>query len=218
MNKCVSYIRVSGKGQDLYGTGKERQKDKIYKFCNENDYDNIKTFYDTITGTKEYRKGLNECLDYMKENNISYLIIETLNRLSRELIIQESIIKGLEKNNIQLVSVKEGNIIDISIERKMIRQILGSVSEYQKDEIVEKLRYSREKIRKEKGKCEGRKGYNEVSIEVVRKIKELRRKKKGNPKRMSFSKICFEMNRLGYKTLSNKPFQKHHIQYILSNC
>jgi hypothetical protein len=51
---------------------------------------------------------------------------------------------------------------------KLIRQILGAVSEFDKAMIVAKLRGARERVRRTKGKCEGRKSYQEARPETVR--------------------------------------------------
>ena len=41
--------------------------------------------------------------------------------------------------------------------RKMMRQIAGAFAEYEKARLVSKLRHARERVRQEKGKCDGRK-------------------------------------------------------------
>ena len=38
-----------------------------------------------------------------------------------------------------------------------MRQIAGAFAEYEKARLVSKLRHARERVRQEKGKCEGRK-------------------------------------------------------------
>ena len=44
---------------------------------------------------------------------------------------------------------------------KLIRQILGAVSEFDKAMIVAKLKGARDRLRRTQGKCEGRKAYAE---------------------------------------------------------
>ena len=50
--------------------------------------------------------------------------------------------------------------------RKMTRQIAGAFHEYEKARLVAKLRAARERTRKAKGKCEGRKSWAEVNPEL----------------------------------------------------
>jgi hypothetical protein len=71
---------------------------------------------------------------------------------------------------------------------KMIRQILGAVAEYQKDDLIAKLKGARDrkkKINKESktiltingdGKCEGRKSYVQTDPELIQLAKKLSRK------------------------------------------
>ena len=43
-----------------------------------------------------------------------------------------------------------------------MRQIAGAFAEYEKARLVSKLRHARERVRQEKGKCEGRKPHGEL--------------------------------------------------------
>ena len=43
-----------------------------------------------------------------------------------------------------------------------MRQIAGAFAEYEKARLVSKLRHARERLRQEKGKCEGRKPHGEL--------------------------------------------------------
>src|SRR5262249_26012537 len=58
----------------------------------------------------------------------------------------------------------------------MVRQILGAVSQFEKAALVEKLRRARQRVRAERGRCEGRKP---VPVEIVGEAKRLHRQ---NPK------------------------------------
>jgi hypothetical protein len=62
---------------------------------------------------------------------------------------------------------------------KLIRQILGAISEFHKAMTVAKLRGARERKRREVGKCEGRKSHAEARPELVALVRQLRRPKGG---------------------------------------
>ena len=72
---------------------------------------------------------------------------------------------------------------------KMVRQILGAVSEFEKNSIVLKLRTARKRMKAELGRCEGRKPYGdrEGEPEIIALMKSLRRKRP-NQKRMSYDR------------------------------
>lgn len=46
--------------------------------------------------------------------------------------------------------------------RKLVRQLLGAISEWDKDSTVQKLRSARQRIRKREGKCEGQKAFGDL--------------------------------------------------------
>jgi hypothetical protein len=61
----------------------------------------------------------------------------------------------------------------------------GAFAEYEKARLVSKLRHARERIRHEKGKCEGRKPHVELRPEAVALAKRLNRASPKTGKRMS---------------------------------
>jgi hypothetical protein len=66
---------------------------------------------------------------------------------------------------------------------KLIRQILGAVAEFDKAMIVAKLNGARDRVRRERGKCEGRKSYAEQDggQELVALARQLHRNSNGRP-------------------------------------
>ena len=60
-----------------------------------------------------------------------------------------------------------------------MRQIAGAFAEYEKARLVSKLRHARDRVRKERGKCEGRKSHAELHPDVVAEAKRLRRASSG---------------------------------------
>jgi hypothetical protein len=63
-------------------------------------------------------------------------------------------------------------------------------SEYEKARLVAKLRHARERQRKERGKCEGRKSHSEARPEVVALAKRLRRASPKTGERASYRDIA----------------------------
>src|SRR5271169_2582738 len=66
---------------------------------------------------------------------------------------------------------------------KLIRQILGAVSEFDKAMTVAKLKGARDRVRRAQGKCEGRKAYAERKggHELVALARQLRGNLDGQP-------------------------------------
>src|SRR5712671_3021032 len=85
-----------------------------------------------------------------------------------------------------------GSFIDDTPTAKLVRQVLGAISEFDKAMTVAKLRGARERKRRDVGKCEGRKSHAELNPELVALAKRLRRAKpKGG--RMSLRAISAEL-------------------------
>ena len=214
---CFGYVRVSGKGQ-IEGDGFARQEKAITDYAKINELTVERVYREEgISGTIEDRPALAEMFIDLEENGhmVKIVIIEKIDRLARDLMIQESIIRDFKKNGFDLISVYEGkDLLSNDPTRELIRQVLGAFSQYEKRMIVAKLRAARERIKKREGKCEGRKGYRELMPEVIKEIKKLRKKRKGLPP-MSYRKIAGELNMRGLTTITGKPFTGQNIQNIL---
>ena len=88
---------------------------------------------------------------------------------------------------------------------KLIRQILGAVSEFDKAMIVAKLKGARDRARRAHGKCEGRKAYAERErwARASRCGGQLRGNSSGRPQ--SLRKIAANLAQRGYITPSGRP-------------
>ena len=215
--KCFGYVRVSGKGQ-VDGDGFDRQEKAIVDFAKAHNLAVEKIYREEgISGTIEDRPSLAEMLVDLEENGhgVKTVIIEKLDRLARDLMVQESIIRDFQKHGFSLVSALEGkDLLSDDPTRQLIRQVLGAFSQYEKQMIVAKLKAARDRIKKRIGKCEGRKSYHEAAPEVISEIRRLRRKRK-ELRCMTYSRIADELNRQGTLTVTGKPFTGQNIQNIL---
>ena len=215
--KCFAYVRVSGKGQ-VNGDGFTRQLEAIREYATKNGLEVIKVYRDEgVSGTLEERPALTAMLIDLELNGhgVKTVIVEKVDRLARDLMIQEIIVNGLKKKGFDLISVHEGrDLLDDDPTRKLIRQVMGAIAEYDKSMTVMKLRVARERQRKLHGKCEGRKSYSEVQPEVLRELKRLRRKRKGTG-RLSYRLIAETMNEQGMTNLSGQAFTATNVAYLL---
>ena len=87
-----------------------------------------------------------------------------------------------------------------------MRQIAGAFAEYEKARLVSKLRHARERVRQEKGKCEGRKPHVELRPEAVALAKRLHRASPKTGKRMSLRKIAAALAEAGHLNERGQPF------------
>ena len=167
MIAAVSYMRCSGDGQ-IDGDTWDRQRECNLKYTTPNGIEIVEEFRDEgVTGKMELegRAGLSACLQYVREHGIGLVIVESSDRLARDMIVAEVIIREFQKIGVKVISASggvdltEGN--DANPTAKLIRQILAAVAEFDRCVIVLKLRGARERQKAETGRCEGRKGYGE---------------------------------------------------------
>ncbi len=218
--KAYAYVRVSGKGQ-VQGDGFRRQEDAIRAFSKEARIA-IEGVYreEGVSGTttEDDRPAFQEMVTAILKNGVRTIVIESMDRLARELMIQESLLIYLASKGITLIVARTGENVTEAVMgdpmRKALVQMQGVFAELEKNLLVKKLRVARERVKKETGKCEGRKSIKELDADLLRKIKLLRRGKPGQ-KQLSFTKIAERLNQDGHTTVSGKPFTGYNIQKIL---
>ena len=178
MTKAFAYLRVSGKGQ-IEGDGFTRQLEAIRKYAKSHEIRLAKVFRDEgVSGTKDLlnRPALAALIQALHGDGVKLVLVEKLDRLARDLMIQESILHDLTRSGFQLVSVTEPDLCSNEPSRKLMRQIMGAFAEYEKQMIVLKLSGARARIRAKEGVCEGRKpfGFREGEQSVLERMKALR--------------------------------------------
>jgi DNA invertase Pin-like site-specific DNA recombinase len=161
------YLRVSGDSQ-ISGDGFPRQRELCQKYASQNGIQISQEFRDEgVSGKMELegRAGLSECLQYVREHGIGLVLCESSDRLARDMIVAEVIIREFQKVGVKVISASggvdltEGN--DANPTAKLIRQILAAVAEFDRCVVVLKLRGARQRIKERDGKCEGRRAFGE---------------------------------------------------------
>jgi site-specific DNA recombinase len=227
MKKVVGYCRVSTENQKEEGTI-EIQEKALKGYVDKSDYELVRIFKDEgISGSSELenRPGLAELFNFIEtERDIKGVLIFKLDRLARDLYIQEHLIKKLELLNKELISIKEPDLSSKDPMRKAFRQFMGIVSELEKAFIT--LRLTGGRINKaQKGGFAGGStamGYlsknKELKIdkeqaETIKMIFKMKRYKK-----MSLRGIARELNKLNIPTSGGKgKWHGRTIKYILEN-
>src|SRR5208337_444952 len=156
--KCVAYLRVSGAGQSDKD-GFPRQSAAIAEYAEKHGYEIVQTYQETFTGTDDDRPTMRRMLDDLIRSNIGVktVIVEKVDRLARDLIVQESIIAKFQNYRLTLLSSCEPDLCSDDPSRVFIRQVLGAVAQLDRSLIVRKTRAARERIRATGAKCEGAK-------------------------------------------------------------
>lgn len=218
--KALGYVRVSGKGQ-VKGHGLTRQRDDVQRFASEHGYDLVRFYEDAHTGTEADRPAFVEMLACMMDNGVRVVVVESLDRLARDLMIQTQLLAKLATEGITLIAANTGEDVTAAMQddpmRKAMIQIQGVFAELDKSLLVRKLRKGREKRRELQGKCEGRKAFGERGSEAdtLRRIMELRRKRRGQA-RLSYQAIAERLNQEGLPTRSGVAWSGSTIGTIIA--
>jgi DNA invertase Pin-like site-specific DNA recombinase len=148
---------------------------------------------------------------------VKTVIVETASRFARDLIVQETGYAMLRKLGIDLIAADSPNaFVEDTPTAVMVRQILGAVSQFQRAELLVKLRSGRNKKRAATGRCGGRKGHLELRPEVVREAKRLGRKNPRTGQRRSLREIARELTALGYLNEAGKPYGASSVAALLA--
>jgi DNA invertase Pin-like site-specific DNA recombinase len=214
MVKAFAYLRVSGKAQ-VEGDGFTRQLIAIRRYAAEHGIKIADVYRDEgVSGMKdlENRPAFVEMMTALHSNGTKLVLVEKLDRLARDLMIQETIIGDLRKNGFELVSVMEPDLLQDDPSRKLMRQIFGAISEYEKTMIVMKLRGARARSRAKNGRCEGRKpfGYFDGESAALARITTLRGQGLG------FDRIAARLNEEKIATRTGKPWHGLVVNRILT--
>lgn len=145
--KIFGYVRVSGRGQ-VTGDGPERQREAIEKFCALLFPQKIIFVQEQITGTSEAmdRPAFSAMMDAGPE----VIIVERMDRLARDLMVSEVLLKECRERGIKVYSTDQGALIDMASDggdptRVLIRQFVAALAQWEKSNLVKKLRGARER-------------------------------------------------------------------------
>ena len=212
------YLRTSS-ATNLGGDSEERQKDAIRKFADLQDMEIVSGAYDqAVKGSDSIheREGFAQLIQYCLDNDVTTILCENASRFARDVIVQELGYRELKKLNLQLIPVDAPDYFTgDSPSLNMIRQILGAVSEFEKSNLVSKLRGARERIKLRDGKCEGRKNLEEILSKgafatMMKIIKRLREQNK------SYASIAEVLADKGYSQPSTgNPYNRSQIMRLI---
>ena len=193
----VSYYRTSSQ-VNVKGDSRTRQSVSVKNYSKTKGWNVKGEFYDVISGTTNIleRPEFVKMLEYCEENSIDTILFEDTSRMSRDLLVSEYSHEYLtNKLGYTLISVKnDKSFTDKSPHGILIRQILSTISSFEKNSLVEKLRVSRERKSKKnkelgiisrtgKGKCGGKRKLTDTIpnlsnlILSYKKMKDLRTRK-----------------------------------------
>src|ERR1700688_758578 len=127
MIQAYAYLRVSGKSQ-VDGDGFPRQREAVNTFAAAAGIEIIREFVEkAVPGKTEWddRPAWTDMV--LSFNGVTTIVIERLDRLARDLLVQEHIIADLRNRGITLLSTAEPDLGSDEPSRVFMRQVLGAL-------------------------------------------------------------------------------------------
>jgi DNA invertase Pin-like site-specific DNA recombinase len=145
--RLVGYVRVSTAGQAKDGLGLEVQERAIKAWAKKNHHKLITVERDEgVSGANgiDTRVGIHNALELIRSKKAHGVVVYRLDRLARDLILQEQLLADIRRANGEVFSTMAGEQQYLTDDpddpsRKLIRQVLGAVAEYEKAMIRQRL-------------------------------------------------------------------------------
>jgi DNA invertase Pin-like site-specific DNA recombinase len=149
--RIVGYIRVSTNRQVERGFGLDVQERTVRAWIRSGGHTLTRIHRDEgVSGSNGLadRIGLVDALEEIRDGKATGLVVPRLDRLARDLIVQEQILSEVRRLKGEVFScsaAEAGYLTDDPDDpsRKLIRQVLGAVSEYERSMVALRLRSGR---------------------------------------------------------------------------
>jgi len=149
--KLAAYLRVSTDRQADEGLGLEVQEQAIRAWTRTHGHRIALWARDEgISGSNglDLRDGLADALNALKRRGAAGLVVYRLDRLARDLVLQEQLLADVRSMGAEVFSTSNAEASYLSDDpddpsRKLIRQVLGAVNEYERAMISLRLRSGR---------------------------------------------------------------------------
>jgi DNA invertase Pin-like site-specific DNA recombinase len=219
---AIAYLRTSSSAN--VGADKDsdkRQRSSIGGYATQAGYEIVSEFYDAAVSGADpigQRPGFCRLLAYAEEHRVTTIIVEGASRFARDLIVQETGYAMLTRSGFTLIAADDPDAFTAATPTAiLIRQILGAVSQFEKANLVAKLRAARDRRKMATGKrIEGRKGYDDTRPDLVREAKRLARRSPTTGKARSLRNVSAELAGLGYTTRKGAVFSAAQVKRLLA--
>jgi DNA invertase Pin-like site-specific DNA recombinase len=151
---AFAYFRTSS-ATNVGGDSEDRQRAAVQAYAERAGLVIVAEFYDAaVSGADpiDARRGFRALLVAVRERGVTKILVETANRFARDLIVQETGWRYLQTLGVELIAADSpGAFVEDTPSATLIRQVLGSVAQFEKAALVAKLRAARERTGRKGG-------------------------------------------------------------------
>jgi DNA invertase Pin-like site-specific DNA recombinase len=131
---AIGYLRVSTTEQ-VEGYGLAVQEEAVRAYCRQHGFRLVGMERDEgVSGANglDSRQGLARALAALEGGDADVLVVKRLDRLARDLLVQETVLERLTQHGKEVRSVDEADITSNDPTRVLVRQVLGAIAQYEK--------------------------------------------------------------------------------------
>ena len=222
--KAVAYYRTSSAAN--VGPEKDslrRQQEAVRSYAAANRIEILQEFYDAaVSGADaiDLRAGFRDLLARVVGNGVGVVLVEDASRFARDLIVQLTGHDRLRALGVELVPVNApDHFREDTPTAVLVRQVLGAIAQFEKAQLVIKLRVARDRMSAalpKDGKRKRIEGRKSVPADVIAAAKRLARKNPKTGKARSLRKIAEELAKLGHNAPSKKPYGAESVKQMIA--
>ena len=227
-DRAIAYLRTSS-AANVGGDSDKRQREAIARYAKAAGLEVATEFYDAaVSGADpiDQREGFTSLLAWAREHGVRTVIVENASRFARDVVVQETGYRLLTGQGFTLIAADDPDAFTADTPTQdLVRQILGAVAQFEKANLVAKLKAARDRMSRERGRrIEGRKGYAVTDPKVTRDghevrllelAKRLARRSPKTGKARSLRAISAELAGAGFTTAAGKPFSASQVQRLI---
>jgi DNA invertase Pin-like site-specific DNA recombinase len=199
---AVAYLRTSSAAN--LGPDKDsaaRQRAAIHAHAAAHGLEIVGEFHDAaVSGADQLgdRPGFTRMLAAAAAVGATVILVEAASRFARDLVVQETGVAMLKAQGLTLVAVDDPDAFTADTPTaRLVRQVLGAVSEFEKAALVAKLKGARDRKSAALGRrCEGRKPVPAPVVDEARRLASGR----------SLRQVAAELATLGHLGPGGKPY------------
>lgn len=173
--RFVAYLRVSTDLQADSGQGLDIQEEACRAWARKHRHRLVDVVRDLgVSGTADVaaRPGLTRVVAILAADRADGVLVHRLDRLARDLILQETFLEDMHKRGKELHScspTEDAHLVDAEDDpsRALVRQILGSVAQYERALTRLRLRAGRDRKRAAGGWASGPPPFGYVGVKGV---------------------------------------------------
>ena len=223
--KVIGYTRVST-AEQVEGFGLDVQEAAIRKYCKAEGLHLVALLTDegqSGSNGLDDRLGLAEGLARIERGDATGLIVYRLDRLARDLLLQETVHARLGAVGASVLSVSEPAMAGDDPTRILVRQLLGGIAQYERAVIRGRMMAGKAAKVANGGYGGGRPAYGQKAVggelvvnpEELAIIETIKKRRKGGA---SYREVAMALSESGFPTRTGGTWNPNQVRRIAQRC